>query len=77
MAQNNAERKASIAKAEAANRAANKMNKKRVDAYIKEDTKAGLKVIKAKYSDVKNEGQAIDKAVELALKSDAFNKHQQ
>lgn len=77
MAQDKNERKASIAKARKAHHAAQTQDKKRVDAYIEEDTKAGLKVIKAKYSDVKNEGQAIDKAVELALKSDAFNKHQQ
>lgn len=42
---------------------------KRVDTYIKPETKAGLLRIKAHFSDVKNEGQAIDKALGLALES--------
>lgn len=41
-------------------------NKARVDAYITPESKAMLKQIKAKYDDVKNEGQAIDKAIALA-----------
>jgi len=69
MAQNKDERKAAIAKAVAANRAANKKDKKRVDVYVQDSTKDGLKKIKAKYPDVKNEGQAVDKAVEIALES--------
>ena len=42
-------------------------NKKRVDAYITPATKTGLLQIKAHFNDVKNEGQAIDKAVALAI----------
>ena len=69
MAQSKDERKAAIAKAVAANRAANKKDKKRVDVYVQDSTKDGLKTIKATYPDVKNEGQAVDKAVQLALEN--------
>lgn len=69
MAQTKDERKSAIAKAVAANRAANKKDKKRVDVYVQDSTKNGLKEIKAKFSDVNNEGQAVDKAVSLALLS--------
>lgn len=41
-------------------------NKTRVDAYITPESKAQLKHIKAMFSEVKNEGQAIDKAIALA-----------
>ena len=41
-------------------------NKVRVDAYIMPESKAALKQIKAQFGEVKNEGQAIDKAIALA-----------
>lgn len=69
MAQSKDERKASIAAARKANHQQQLATKKRVDAYVEENTKAGLKEIKASFDDVRNEGQAIDKAVELALKT--------
>ena len=43
--------------------------KNRIDTYINPETKAGLLRIKTHFSDVKNEGQAIDKALGLALES--------
>ncbi|KZN58920.1 hypothetical protein N473_26245 [Pseudoalteromonas luteoviolacea CPMOR-1] len=67
MAQSKDERKASIAAARKAHHEAQKKEKKRIDAYVEPATKDGLKEIKACFSDVKNEGQAVDKAVELAL----------
>ena len=67
MAQNEDERRASIAKAVAANRAAKKKNKKRVDVYVHPQYKDGLKEIKSHFEDVKNEDQAVEKAIELAL----------
>ncbi|KZN28535.1 hypothetical protein N480_10605 [Pseudoalteromonas luteoviolacea S2607] len=67
MAQSKDERKASIAAARKAHHEAQKKEKKRIDAYVEPATKDGLKEIKACFSDVKNEGQAIDKAVEVAL----------
>lgn len=50
-------------------------NKARLDAYITPESKAILKHIKAKYDDVRNEGQAIDKA--LALANEALTKQEQ
>ncbi|KZX00056.1 hypothetical protein JL49_13235 [Pseudoalteromonas luteoviolacea] len=67
MAQSKDERKASIAAARKAHHEAQKKEKKRLDAYVEPTTKDGLKEIKASFSEVKNEGQAIDKAVQLAL----------
>ncbi|MBQ4836024.1 hypothetical protein [Pseudoalteromonas luteoviolacea] len=67
MAQSKDERKASIAAARKAHHEAQKKEKKRLDAYVEPTTKDGLKEIKACFVDVKNEGQAIDRAVELAL----------
>lgn len=43
--------------------------KNRIDTYINPETKAGLSTLKATFVEVKNEGQAIDKAVMLALES--------
>ena len=43
--------------------------KKRIDTYITPETKLGLSTLKAIFGEVKNEGQAIDKAVSLALES--------
>tara|TARA_Y100000780_G_scaffold186390_1_gene172916 strand:- start:20814 stop:21041 length:228 start_codon:yes stop_codon:yes gene_type:complete len=43
--------------------------KKRIDAYVNPETKAGLAALKAHLGEIKNEGQAIDHAVALALKS--------
>ncbi len=67
MVQNQIERKTQIAEARKAHHAAQIKDKKRLDAYIQPETKEGLKLIKARYADVKNEGQAVDRAVELAL----------
>lgn len=67
VAQNKEERKAAIAAARQANHAKQIAEKKRLDAYISPETKDGLKAIKARFSDVRNEGQAIDKAVKIAL----------
>ena len=67
MAQTKEQRKAAIAAARAANHEKQLATRKRVDAYVNEETKAGLREIKASFDDVRNEGQAIDKAVELAL----------
>lgn len=69
LAQTPEERKDAIAKAVRANRLAAKKNGKRVDVFVKKETKDGLKTIKSQFSDVSNEAQAVDKAVELALKA--------
>lgn len=69
MAQTKEDRKESIAKARKAHHEAQISEKKRLDAYVTPETKDGLKKIKAHFDDVKNEGQAVDKAVELALKT--------
>ena len=66
LAQTSKQRKDAIAKARKAHHKAQTLDKKRLDAYVTEDTKEGLKKIKAQFDDVKNEGQAVDKAVELA-----------
>ena len=66
MAQNNEQRKASIATARKANHQKNLETKKRLDAYVDIETKEGLKVLK-KHFDVSNEGLAIDQAVKMAL----------
>lgn len=42
------------------------VDKVRIDAYITPESKAQLKQIKALFGEVKNEGQAIDKAITLA-----------
>ncbi len=42
------------------------VDKVRIDAYITPESKAALKKIKAQFGEVKNEGQAIDKAITLA-----------
>ena len=68
MAQTPKERKDAIAKAVRANRLAAKNSGKRVDVFVKKETKDGLKTLKLQYSDINNEAQAVDKAVELALK---------
>ncbi|MCD9516438.1 hypothetical protein GLP23_16420 [Photobacterium carnosum] len=68
MAQTPKERKDAIAKAVRANRLAAKNKGKRVDVFVKKETKDGLKILKLRYSDINNEAQAVDKAVELALK---------
>lgn len=68
VAQSKEQRKESIAIARS-NHHNKKINtKKRVDAYVDPETKEGLKKIKKEYN-LKNEGEAIDKAIELALKS--------
>lgn len=67
MGQTKEERKDSIAKARRAHHAAQTAEKKRIDAYVLEETKAGLKEIKLLSANVRNEGQAIDLAVNLAL----------
>ncbi|WP_407330573.1 hypothetical protein [Enterovibrio sp. 27052020O] len=67
VAQDKEQRKASIAAARKAHHASQTASKKRVDAYVTEETKEGLKEIKALSPDVRNEGQAIDLAVKLAL----------
>ncbi|USD64200.1 hypothetical protein [Vibrio sp. SCSIO 43136] len=69
MAQDKEERKKAIAKARKAHHASMIADKKRVDAYVDQSTKDGLKQLKSMFGDVKNEGQAIDKAVQLALES--------
>lgn len=69
MAQTPEERKAAIAKARKAHHEAQTAEKKRLDTYVMPDTKDGLKTIKKHFDDVKNEGQAVDRAVELALKT--------
>ena len=68
VAQNSKQRQEAINKARAAHHKSQTATKKRLDAYVEEETKKGLKDIKAKFDDVKNEGQAVDKAVELAKK---------
>jgi len=68
MTQDKEDRKQSIAKSRSKHH--NKQlenNLKRLDAYVLEDTKLGLKKIKAVSPAVKNEGQAVDLAVQLAL----------
>ncbi|SHO57875.1 hypothetical protein [Vibrio quintilis] len=67
MAQTKEERKQAIAKARKAHHVAQTASKKRIDAYVKEETKEGLKEIKLLSDGVKNEGQAIDLAVQIAL----------
>jgi len=68
VAQNSKQRQEAINKARAAHHKSQKATKKRLDAYVEETTKDTLKQIKAKFEDVKNEGQAVDKAAELAQK---------
>ncbi|TDE19262.1 hypothetical protein E1100_25725 [Vibrio owensii] len=67
MAQDKEERKKAIAKARKAHHESMTAERKRVDAYVTSDTKQGLKDIKALVSDVRNEGQAIDEAVRIAM----------
>ena len=67
MAQDKEQRRAAIAVARKNHHKSMIEKKKRVDAYVEESTKQGLAKIKSTYPDVKNEGQAIDRAVELAL----------
>lgn len=69
MAQDKEARKKAIAEARIAhhnNQIEN--NLKRLDTYVQEDTKTALKEIKKMSVDVKNEGQAVDLAVQLAFK---------
>lgn len=67
VAQDKEERKARIAEARKAHHAKQIEDRKRVDAYVSEETKEGLKEIKQLSPGVRNEGQAIDLAVQLAL----------
>lgn len=67
VAQDKAERKAKIAEARKAHHAKQIEERKRIDAYVSIETKDGLKEIKQLSPDVRNEGQAIDLAVRLAL----------
>jgi len=69
LAQTSKQRKDAIAKARKAHHKAQTLDKKRLDAYVEEGTKEGLKRIKAEFEDVKNEGQAVDKAVQIALET--------
>lgn len=60
-------RKAQVAKARRKHHQTQKQNElSRCDTYVTADTDKGLNLIKARYS-LANKGQAIDKAVELAL----------
>ncbi|MGB0894039.1 MAG: hypothetical protein ACPGUD_06485, partial [Parashewanella sp.] len=63
MAQSKEQRQAAINAARKANHEKMLASKKRVDAYVDPETKDGLKAIKAQFDEVRNEGQAIDKAV--------------
>lgn len=69
LAQTSKQRKNAIAKARKAHHKAQTLEKKRLDAYVEEETKEGLKQIKAQFDDVNNEGQAVDKAVQIALET--------
>jgi len=68
LAQTSKQRKDAIKKAVAANHSAKKKTKNRCDVYIEDETHEGLKRIKQEFDDVKNKDQAVDKAVEIALK---------
>ncbi|NOI32015.1 hypothetical protein [Vibrio coralliilyticus] len=70
MAQDKETRKKAIAEARSAhhnNQLEN--NLKRLDTYVQEETKTGLQEIKKMSVDVRNEGQAVDLAVQIALKA--------
>ena len=63
------DRKAAIAKARQSHHAKQVETKERCDAYVLPETAAGLQAIKAKYPEVNNKGQAIDKAVSIAMEA--------
>lgn len=67
MAQDKNERKKAIAKARNAHHERMTAERKRVDAYVTPETKQSLKDIKKLVPDVRNEGQAIDEAVRIAM----------
>ena len=67
VAQTSKQRKDAIKKARAAHHKAQTEIKQRLDVYIEDETKDALKQIKAQFEDVKNEGQAVDKAVQIAI----------
>ncbi|UTZ34950.1 hypothetical protein HB762_27185 (plasmid) [Vibrio campbellii] len=68
MAQDKETRKKAIAEARSAHHNTQlENNLKRLDTYVQEDTKTGLQEIKKMSAGVRNEGQAVDLAVKLAL----------
>lgn len=68
LSQSREERRDSIAKAVRENRKnAKDEGRKRVDVFVLEDAKEGLRTIKKTCPDVRNEAQAVEKAVSIAL----------
>lgn len=68
MVQSREERKESIKKARATNHQKNlDEGRKRLDTYVASQTKDGLKELVKMFADVRNEGQAVDLAVQRVL----------
>lgn len=68
MAQTKNQRKQAIAKARKEHHKAMTAEKKRLDTYVLAETKVGLNELKKMFPDIRNDGQAVDKAVEIAIR---------